>query len=120
MVGDVQAWSEETFGDSNLSDARRTKRLVKIAGAMAKQMGHSLSRSCAGDQAQLLGGYRLLRNDEVKPEEILAGGFKSTVRQAQASELLLAMEDTTVVSYEHSAREELGITGTKKEAKKRG
>ena len=34
--------------------------------------------------------------------------------------LLLAIEDSTSLSYEHSVREELGLTGNNSLAKKRG
>ena len=37
---------------------------------MSKQMGKSLAKSCEGDDAALLGSYRLLRNDAVNPEAI--------------------------------------------------
>ncbi len=87
---------------------------------MASQIGSSLSKSCEGDEAALLGGYRLLRNEEVKPEAIRAGGFAATARQAQDHELLLAVEDTTSVSYEHAVATELGPTGNNLNAKRRG
>lgn len=95
-------WAEQTFGGCDLGDERRTKRLVDIGKRMASQMGCSLSKCCEGDEAALLGGYRLLRNEEVKPEAIREGGFAATARQAQEHGLLLAVEDTTSVSYEHA------------------
>ncbi len=86
FVGDALKWSEQTFGDCDLGDERRTKRLVNIGSRMASQLGNSLSKSCDGDKAALLGGYRLLRNEEVKPEAIRAGGLAATARQAQDHE----------------------------------
>ena len=83
-------------------------------------MGSSLSRCCEGDQAALLGGYRLLRNEEVKPEAIREGGFAATARQAQERALLLAVEDTTSVSYEHAVAAQLGTTSNSPNAKRRG
>ena len=120
VAKDEQDWSRQMFGECELGDARRTERLVSVAARMSKQMGRSLSKSCQGDSAALLGSYRLLRNDEVKPEAIRAGGFASVVQHAQDYALLLAVEDTTCVSYTHGVAAELGVTGYQKDAKRRG
>jgi len=120
FVRDAFGWSEQTFGDCDLGDERRTRRLVNIGARLASQMGSSLSKCCEGDEAALLGSYRLLRNDEVKPEAIRASGFSATVRQAQESALLLAVEDTTSVSYEHAVARQLGTTSNSRDAKRRG
>ncbi len=87
---------------------------------MASQLGNSLLKSCEGDKAALLGGYRLLCHEEVNPEAIRAGGLAATARQAQDHELLLAVEDTTSVSYEHAVAAQLRLTGSSANAKRRG
>lgn len=117
---DEMEWSRRMFGECALGDARRTERLVEVAALMSKQMGKSLAKSCQGDSAALLGGYRLLRNDDVKPEAIRASGFAEVAQQAQAHSLLLAVEDTTSVSYTHAVEGELGITSNQKDAKRKG
>ena len=65
-------------------------------------MGSSLAKSCESDQAALLGSYRLMRNGAVKPEAIRACGFAGTAQSVQDAQCLLAIEDTTCVSYEHA------------------
>lgn len=117
---DEMEWSRRMFGGCELGDARRTERLVDVAALMSRQMGRSLAKSCQGDGAALLGGYRLLRNDGVKPEAIREGSFASVARHAQAHALLLAVEDTTSVSYTHTVEGELGITSNQKDAKRKG
>jgi Transposase DNA-binding len=92
---DELGWSQQLFGGSDLGDARRTARLVDVAARMAKQAGSSLAKSCDGDQAALLGSYRLVRNEAVKPEAVKpeavrASGFERVAELAQAPELLLA------------------------------
>jgi hypothetical protein len=119
LRGDAN-WAEQTFGDCDLGDERRTRRLVDIGKRMASQMGSSLSKCCEGDEAALLGSYRLLRNEGVKAEAIREGGFAATVRQAQEHALLLAVEDTTSVSYEHTVAARLGTTSNSPNAKRRG
>lgn len=117
---DEYAWSRQLFGESDLGDARRTARLVDVAARMAKHLGSSLAKSCEGDPAALLGSYRLMRNEAIKPESIRASGFARVADCAQASKLLLAVEDTTCVSYPHAAAAELGLTGGKQTAKQKG
>lgn len=120
VLKDELDWSRRMFGGCELGDARRTERLVKVAADMSKQMGESLAQSCQGDDAALLGGYRLLRNDRVRAEAIREGGFAAVARQAQELALLLAVEDTTSVSYTHAVAGELGVTSNKKNAKRKG
>jgi len=117
---DEMEWSRRMFGECELGDTRRTERLVEVAARMSKQMGKSLAKSCQGDGAALLGGYRLLRNDDVKPGAIRAGGFAEVTQRAQEHALLLAVEDTTSVSYTHAVEGELGITSNQKDAKRKG
>ena len=93
--------------------------MVDVAARMAKQAGSSLAKSCDGDQAALLGSYRLMRNEAVKPEAVRASGFTRAAELAKSSGLLLAVEDTTSVSYPHAAAG-LGLTGGKQAAKRNG
>jgi hypothetical protein len=111
-------WSNQLFGGSDLGDARRTARLVDVAARMASQMGRSLAKSCEGDHAALLGGYRFKRNDAVEPEAICASGFDHVAQEAQTHKLLLAVEDSTSLSYTHAVAAELGITSSKQDAKR--
>jgi len=52
---DAADWAQQTFGDCELGDKRRTKRLVDIGMRMASQVGSSLSKCCEGDEAALVG-----------------------------------------------------------------
>lgn len=44
FVGDALKWSEKSFGDCDLGDERRTKRLVSIGSRMASELGSSYRR----------------------------------------------------------------------------
>lgn len=120
LTQDPYEWAGKTVGNADLGDIRRTKRLVDVLGRMASHVGQSLSKCCSADAAARLGGYRLLRNEQVDPRAICEAGFAQTARLAQEHEVLLALEDTTKVGYEHEAAQELGQTGTKANAKRRG
>ena len=56
----------------------------------------------------------------VEPEAIACGGYKRCAQLAGESEELLAVEDTTTVSYGHEGSRELGDVGGKERSKKRG
>jgi hypothetical protein len=118
---DAATWAQETFGASELGDKRRTQRLVKVAGQLASDAGGSPSRACQGDEAAAEGAYRWLRNDKVDPQAVAEGGFGATVKAVEGLGELLALEDTTTLSYPHaSAREQLGDLGGKAGSDRRG
>ena len=57
------------------------------------------------------GAYRLIRNPHVSAAAIRKAGAMRTVELAQAFPELLAIEDTTSLSYRHQVAEELGKLG---------
>ena len=57
------------------------------------------------------GAYRFIRNPNVSAEAIRKAGAMQTVKLAQAFPELLAIEDTTSLSYRHQVAEELGKLG---------
>lgn len=121
MYEDSQAWSQEMFGASELGDARRTKRLVDLGARLARRAGESLAKCCEGEQAAIQGSYRLINNDQVEPQAIAQAGFAQVAERAQQqSQVLLAVQDTTTVSYAHEVAAELGTVGSKLQARQRG
>lgn len=117
---DADEWATEIFKDSELGDPRRTKRLIKLASSYAKNIGASTVECCEGDDSQVEGAYRFLRNNEIDARAIREGGFQSTIRAASREESLLAIEDTTTISYKHKAAEDLGYTSNSPSAKSKG
>lgn len=114
-------WSQDVFGSCALGDARRTRRLVDVGARMARQVGASMARCCEGDTAALLGSYRLMRNADVSAEAIREGGLNCVAQAAQVQAgVLLALEDTTSISYEHAAAADLGSTSNQRDSKLRG
>lgn len=120
VITDAVEWAQETFGECELGDKRRNARLVRMAGDLAGHAGASLLKSCDGDEAAAEGMYRLLRNAEVAPAAIAEGGFQATVNRARSCEELLAVEDSTTLSYRHSVAGELGMTCGKPQVRSRG
>lgn len=62
-----------------------------------------------------------MRNAEVDVEAIREGGMTSVAQIAKDQPgVLLALEDTTTLSYAHAAAAELGATSSQRDAKQRG
>ncbi len=112
VLSDCYSWANEQFGHASLGDPRRTRRLVSLASSLAQHAGLSIVKS-SQSTAQVEGAYRLMRNPSVSPEAIAEAGFTATARACEAHPLLLALEDTTTISFSHStAFDDLGNTTT--------
>lgn len=105
---DNAKWAEETFGKTNLGDPRRTSRLVKLAETLANTPGKPLV-NITESPADMEGAYRFIRNENVDATSIAEAGFHVTAAHAEPHRTILALEDTTTISYSHkSIRNELG------------
>lgn len=102
MIGSSDDCAFEEFGNADLGDPRRTRRLVKLASSLAREPGQSIA-SLSHLPCEMEGAYRLIRNDSVSSDAIAEAGFAKTVERAQAHALLLALEDTTHLVYAHSS-----------------
>lgn len=101
-------WAKKTFGHAKLGDPRRTERLVKLAETIANDPGKPLV-NITQSPADMEGAYRFIRNEHVKADSIANAGYQVTAEQAQHYPLLLALEDTTTITYQHhSIKKELG------------
>ncbi len=113
-------WANNLFGKAQLGDKRLTNRLVQITTQVGNHIGNSLVCSCDGDEAQLEGTYRFIRNTRVKPEAIAECGYQATADIAQKHSTVLALEDTTSLSYSHQVSQLLGSLGGKPSKTKKG
>lgn len=101
-------WAKSTFGQADLGDPRRTTRLVKLAETLANEPGKPFV-SITQSPADMEGAYRFIRNEHVNADAIAKAGYQVTAKQAAKHTLLLALEDTTAITYSHrSLRDELG------------
>lgn len=114
-----EEWAREMFGGAELGDTRRAERLVRLAGALADDAGASPAKASA-TPADLEGAYRFLRNDAVEADGITEAGCATTARAVRRCETVLAIEDTTTLSYWHAVAEELGDLGGRETSRRRG
>ncbi|MCL1049826.1 hypothetical protein L2755_09355 [Shewanella abyssi] len=118
-IFNADEWAASHFQQAKLGDMRRAHRLVSTAANMARSSGKSIALSCRGNEAELEGAYRLIRNDNVSPDMIRVAGFQHTANEAASFAEILALEDTTSLSYKHQVAADLGKLG-KKTDKSRG
>ena len=115
----AQEWARQVFGRADLGDARLTRRLVTTGADLLAGGGVSLSRACGGKTARAEGAYRMARNSKVKAESIGEAGFMATLEGAKDVEVVLAVEDSTTLSYGHDV-EGLGDLGGQAESVREG
>lgn len=116
---DTQRWAQGLFGHAHLGDPRRNRRLITYVTDQAQQAQHATAKVCPG-AARRLAAYRLLHNRHVDPEAISEGAFAHTIRQLAQSQRVLAVEDSTSLSYRHTVRHQLGLIGNDRHGRRRG
>lgn len=119
LIQDTEKWANDLFSNAELGDKRRTKRLVKLAHQMASHTGSSIVKA-SGSQASIEGAYRFLRNDDIDANDIAIAGFSTLLPELALSKKVLALEDTSTLSYRHNVTKELSFTGASKKCKAKG
>ena len=95
-----ERWAAQTFGAARLGDRRRTRRVVALAAALARQPDASLPAQLR-DPAALKAAYRLLDAPALSHAALLAPHWRQTRRAAGARPLVLLVQDTTTLDYSH-------------------
>src|SRR5436190_11917446 len=89
------------FGDADLGDARRTRRAVQLAAAMAANPDASIPR-LMGDAHQAKGVYRLFeRSDHVTFDALSQPHQQQTRAAASHHRRVLLIGDVTEINYTH-------------------
>lgn len=113
MSAKFESFGEVNFGNAQLGDARRTRRLVKTADLMMRRPGGSLPQKL-NNPKDLRAFYRLMHCDEVTHEAILAAHREAT--QTRINEIrgpVLILHDATELDYTThlSVKDDLGQIG---------
>lgn len=106
---DNDQWVADNFGACELGDARRTKRLVKIAGNMLAGPEKSLPRQNV-EWADVKAAYRFFANENNTFQRIAQPHWEQT-RQTKPGRYLLISDTTDVDQYSHQATSGLGMLG---------
>lgn len=114
---DARKWLRSGIGDefaeARLGDARRTRRLQEVARVTAEMPDVGFPQMVESD-GELEAIYRLLGNEEVKADAILAPHIKATLRRAKEFPLCLMVHDTTAFEFSGD-REGLGLMPGKRQ-----
>ena len=108
-----ESFGEVNFGNANLGDARRTRRLVKTADLMCRRPGGSLPQKL-NNPKDLRAFYRLMRCDEVTHEAILVAHREATQHKIDETRgPVLILHDATELDYTThvSLKDDLGQIG---------
>ena len=99
-------WAQREFGEVDLGDVRRTRRLVASMGKMLNDPGRSIPE-LSPSWSECKGFYRLLDHPALSAEVILEAHREGTLHRASGcgEKVLLAVQDTTTLNF--SSREKL-------------
>ena len=107
----VADWVIEEFGGLELGDRRREARVLEVVSQLAARPGGSLPAACR-DLAALKATYRLLANEAISREALLAGHVAATWERVAGEAVVLAVQDTTDLDFSgHTATGGLGRIG---------
>src|SRR5262245_7170077 len=88
----------EEFSGADLGDRRLNSRTLKVVEAIAAAPDDSFP-NLTSDDSELEALYRLLNNDQVELEPLLAPHFRQTAGRARQSGRVLVIHDTTGFSF---------------------
>lgn len=104
-------WAQDELGGAELGDARRSRRLVRVAAALAAESHGTLPRSLHG-WAEVKAAYRLLGEADVTYAKILQPHWSNVRCLCRKGGEVLLVEDTTSLDYSsHPAAAGLGLIG---------
>ena len=91
-------WAEQHFSGAEMSDVRRTDRIVAIAEAMAATPGGSIPTLFAHPY-DIKAAYHLFKHLEATPDNVQAGHRELVLSEMQTPGVYLLLEDTTELSF---------------------
>ena len=94
----TEMWAELEFNGAGLGDRRRNKRLIKFAKAVAEARSGVLPPAFPR-WSDLKSAYRLLAEEDVTHERILAPHFEKTHDSCRKNGVYLIIEDTTNLDF---------------------
>ncbi len=106
-----EQWAEQTFGQAQLGDRRRTRRAVKAASAMARDPAASLPKQHQ-TWKDLKAVYRLLDEEDITFEALMQPHWQQTRACLQTEAVVLLVQDTTEIDLStHASMTGLGQIG---------
>jgi hypothetical protein len=108
---DAADWAQKQFGSARLGNVSRTRRLVLLAEEAARRPSGIVSEACTSS-ASREGAFRLLENESVRPSDVAAPVYASTVRECAGEDTVLVAIDGSSLTLADDARaKDLGGIG---------
>jgi hypothetical protein len=98
-----EQWAEQTFGQVQLRDLRRTRRAVKVASAMARDVSASLPKQ-QHTWKDVKALYRLLDESDVTFEALMQPHYQQTCEEIGTQAVILLVQDTTEIDLSHRSK----------------
>lgn len=92
------SWCAEEFADLDLRDKRLNERAIKMMEDFARQPMASIPAACGG-WAETQAAYRLLGNEKVHWQEILAPHWQRSEERIATHPVVLCLQDTTELDF---------------------
>jgi Transposase Tn5 dimerisation domain/Transposase DNA-binding len=88
------------FENADLKDQRRSRRLPKVAAALAAFPAASIA-AATGGHAEMMAAYRLLNCPDITAAAVLAPHRESTIARCAAHRRVVVSQDTTELDFSH-------------------
>ncbi len=92
-------WTEEEFGTVQFFDERLKQRLFTLAADFFAQPGELIPQVSNGSAAKTKAAYRFFKNSNVDMQTLLRPHIESTIERLRPHPIILAVQDTTTLSY---------------------
>ena len=96
MPPETIAWALEEFGHAELGDARRTKRLVRMAADAADTPSGVLAATFRSE-GEREGAYRFVENSNIAWQDVGQASYRATARRCANERLVIVPVDGSTV-----------------------
>ena len=108
-------WSVREAKCARLVDERYRRVVSDVLSAKLSEADVSFSRACGNALRQAAG--RLVRHEEIGPDDLLAGHYEATLERCMGESLIVVAQDSTSYAYStHTATSGLGPISDSKTA----
>ena len=106
-------WSQDEFGDADIGDERRVRRLVQMAAAGLVRPAGMVTEVFSTSSGRE-GAYRLLENPEVVQSELTAAAGRAAARRCKSEKtVVVPMDGSSLNLRDPSRRRGLGPVGAR-------
>ena len=92
-------WTEQEFGRVQLFDERLKQRLFTLAADFFAKPGELIPQASNGSAAKTKASYRFFENANVDMQTLIRPHIESTIERVREHSVVLAVQDTTTLTY---------------------